>query len=260
MIIPPRSKTRRGAAHIAVGEGEPLVLLHGVGLRLEAWTPQIEALSASRRVIAFDLPGHGGSAALPVGADLRDFVAWFGDALDDLGLDRVNLAGHSMGALIAGGAAVDLASRIARVALINGVHRRQAEARAAVIARSAEITKGRFDIEGPLARWFPADAGDTEACRLTRSLLAEVSPEGYAIAYHAFAHGDAVYADALSRIACPALCLTGEDDPNSTPDMARSLAAAIPKARAVVIEGHRHMVNLTAPDQVNARLADWLAW
>ena len=58
--------------------------------------------------------------------------------------------------------------------------------------------------------------------------------------------------------ALPALFLTAGDDPNSTPAMARAMAAAAPNGRAVVIEGHRHMVNLTAPQLVNAALADWL--
>ena len=38
------------------------------------------------------------------------------------------------------------------------------------------------------------------------------------------------------------------------------MAAAAPHGRAVVIEGHRHMVNLTAPEAVNAALIDWLHW
>ncbi|MDZ7907552.1 MAG: hypothetical protein U5N10_04580 [Gemmobacter sp.] len=47
---------------------------------------------------------------------------------------------------------------------------------------------------------------------------------------------------------------------NSTADMARDMAAAARRGRAVVIEGHRHMVNLTAPEAVNASAcADWLA-
>ena len=66
---------------LAVGAGEPLVLIHGVGLRLDAWAAQIEGLSATHRVIALDMPGHGGSAPLPMGAQLPDFVAW----LDELG-------------------------------------------------------------------------------------------------------------------------------------------------------------------------------
>jgi pimeloyl-ACP methyl ester carboxylesterase len=85
-----------------------------------------------------------------------------------------------------------------------------------------------------------------------------VDPAGYAAAYRAFATGDDVYADRWEAITCPALVLTGDGDANSTPDMTRTMAASAPRGRAIVIEGHRHMVNLTAPDRVTAALRDWL--
>ena len=256
--IPPRSRTPHGAAYRATGGGEPLVLVHGVGMRLEAWDPQVAALSATHKVIAVDMPGHGESAPLPPGARLDAFVGWLETLFDDLGLDRVNLAGHSMGALIAGGAAARFGHRIRRVALLNGVYRRSPEASAAVIARAGAIERGSIDVDGPLRRWFGDGEGTAEAFRLTRGWLSAVDPAGYATAYNAFAHGDALYADAWPKFVGPALFLTGRDDPNSTPAMAEAMAAAAPRGEAVVIDGHRHMVNLTAPDTVNRILLDWL--
>lgn len=256
--IPPRSRTAGGAAYREIGEGEPLVLVHGVGMRLEAWEPQMAVLSASHRVVALDMPGHGESAPLPAGSRLPDFVAWLGRVLDDLGLDAVNLAGHSMGALISGGAVATFGPRIRRVALLNGVHRRSAEARAAVVRRAEEIAGGAIDFDGPLRRWFGEGAENEPAYRLTRSWLSGVDPAGYATAYAAFAHGDETYADAWPRVTCPALFMTGDGDPNSTPAMAAAMAEAAPQGEAAIVVGHRHMVNLTAPDEVNGRLESWL--
>lgn len=253
-----RSETRSGAAYVAEGTGEPLVLVHGVGLRLEAWAAQIEALSATHRVIALDMPGHGESAPLDEGARLPDFVAWLARVLDDLGLERVNLAGHSMGALIAGGVAAEHPDRLARVGLVCGVHRRTPEAAAAVVARAEALRRGERDSAGPLARWFGADSTDP-AAGLVRGWLDAVDADGYATAYAAFATGDATYADVWGRVAQPALFLTGALDANSTPAMARAMAAAAPHGHAVVIEGHGHMVPMTAPDAVNAALRTWLA-
>lgn len=248
-----------GAAYHERGEGEPLVLIHGVGMRLEAWAPQIEALSASHRVIAVDMPGHGESAALPKGSDLPAFVAWFAAFLDALALERVNAAGHSMGALVAGGAAATFPGRIRRVALLNGVFCRDAAAKAAVLARAAAIETEGIDVDGPVQRWF----GDGEQSRLPRALtrawLAGMDRQAYATAYGAFARGDSTYAEAWPNVACPALFLTGSGDPNSTPDMARQMAALAPRGVAHILEGHRHMVNLTAPEAVNALLGAWLA-
>lgn len=240
---------------IEAGEGEPLLLLHGVGMRAEAWGPQIAALRG-HRVIALDMPGHGGTAPLPKGAMLPDYVTWAAEAMDRLGLRAANVAGHSMGSLIALGLAVSHPEKVLRVALLNAVHRRTPEARAAVIARAEAIAAGEFDLDTPLNRWF--GPGEEAVRAEVAGWLSGVDRKGYAMAYRAFAMGDATYADMLDRIACPALFLTGAGDPNSTATMAREMAAMAPQGRAVVIEGHRHMVNLTAPDLVTQALTDWL--
>ncbi|WP_370228248.1 alpha/beta fold hydrolase [Cognatishimia sp.] len=238
--------------------GIPLVLLHGVGMQSEAWRPQIDALSKTHRVLALDLPGHGGSSALKPDATLTDYVDWLHAALDALGLAKVNLAGHSMGALISGGFAVLHPDRLARVALLNGVFRRNEDARIAVIERAKLIGSGTFDLETPLNRWFGQTAMDLAARERVSQWLSEVSIAGYATAYAAFAHGDAVFADRFHTIDCPLLALTGDGDLNSNPAMSHAMAAAAPQGRAVIIENHRHMVNLTAPDRVNDALRNWL--
>lgn len=256
----PRKRTTSGTAYHEVGTGESLVLIHGVGMRLEAWAPQIAFLSAGHRVIAVDMPGHGGSAKLPAGSRLEEFVAWFGRFLDEMAIETTNVAGHSMGALVSGGAAATFGERIGRVAYLNGVYRRDPEAKAAVLARAAAIPVTGVDKEGPLARWFGDDPDSLVARELTREWLNLVDPEGYAVAYAAFAGGDETYADRWKDVRGPALFLTGSDDPNSTPLMATQMAALAPKGWARIVEGHRHMVNLTAPDIVNSLLAEWLSF
>lgn len=242
---------------VEAGAGEPLLLIHGVGLRAEAWAPQIEALASVARMIAVDMPGHGGSDPLPGQPALADYVAWAARVIQALGLGPVSVAGHSMGSLIAAGLAVERPDLICRAALLNGVHRRSAEARAAVLARAAEIAAGGGGTEAPLGRWFSDDQADLRG--LVAGWLQNVSAGGYAAAYSAFANGDAVYADRLGEIHCPLLVLTGDGDGNSTPAMTLAMAALAPMGRAVVINGHRHMVNLTAPAAVSAELQLWLA-
>jgi pimeloyl-ACP methyl ester carboxylesterase len=209
------------------------------------------------RVIAVDMPGHGGTSALPQGALLADYVAWAARAMDLLSLTSANVAGHSMGALVALGLAVQHPAKVRRVALLNGVHRRSPEARAAVVVRAAAIAGGAFDLETPLNRWF--QSGEDAIRADVGGWLSGVDRAGYAAAYRAFSVGDDAFADDLGRISCPAMFLTGSDDPNSTAAMAEAMAAATPLGQAVVIDHHRHMVNLTAPAAVNAALTRWLA-
>ena len=239
---------------LEAGAGEPLLLIHPVGLRAEAWGPQMRL---EAHVIAVDMPGHGESSHLPAGAGLPEYVAWAARVIEALGLGAVNVAGHSMGSLISAGLAIERPDLVKRVALLNAVHRRSPEARAAVLGRAAEIAAGGGSIEAPLSRWFTAAEAATR--EQVAGWLRAVNPKGYATAYRAFAEGDAVYADRLNEIRCPALFLTGDGDPNSTPAMTHTMAGMVQHGRAVVIEGHRHMVNLTAPRAVSAALHDWLA-
>lgn len=240
-----------------VGQGEPVLMIHGVGMRAEAWEPQIAALGRRFRVIAPDMPGHGESDPLPEGAQLPDFVIWAARLIEALDCGPVNLVGHSMGALIASGLAIERPDLVRRVALLNAVHRRTPEALAAVLERAEGIAEGRTGVESALGRWFGPD--DEVVRDHVADWFRTIDQQGYLTAYRAFAEGDAVYADRLGEIRAPALLLTGQQDPNSTPAMSEAMAALMPLGEARIIAGHRHMVNLTAPDLVTQALEALLA-
>jgi (E)-2-((N-methylformamido)methylene)succinate hydrolase len=250
--------TNRAAHYLEQGTGEPLVLIHGVGMQALAWYPQIDDLSRELRVISVDMPGHGKSDALEANAGLPQFVAWAIEFIEALDAGPVNLAGHSMGSLIAAGVAVTRPDLVKRVAVLNGVYRRTEEAREAVLQRAAELRSGTIDVDTPLRRWFNAEEAQQAAAQKVESWLKSVNLAGYATAYTAFAKGDEIYADGWHTITCPALVLTGSDDPNSTPEMAKQMAAAAHNGTAVVLENERHMANLTAPQEVNHALRAWL--
>lgn len=242
---------------LEAGAGAPVLLIHGVGMRAEAWGPQIDVLSQDHHVFAVDMPGHGESDPLPGQPQLADYVAWAARVVRALGVGPVSVAGHSMGSLIATGLAVEHPDLVRRAALLNGVFRRSPEAKAAVLARAAEISAGQAGIDAPLSRWFGPEDGAVRDC--VAGWLQTVSVPGYEAAYRAFADGDGVYANRLSGIRCPVLVLTADGDTNSTPAMTEAMAGLARHGRAVVIKGHRHMVNLTAPDLVTAELRRWLS-
>jgi len=248
-----------GAVHLSdEGEGEPLVLVHGVGMQIAAWGPQLAAFRKTHRVVALDLPGHGRSDPLPADAVLEDYVAWLHAVLTELDLGRVNLAGHSMGALISGGYTMLYPENVRRVAVLNSVHCRPADARRAVEGRAAGIAEGHVDFEAPVKRWFRDTPDDLAIARQVIGWLSEMDIGGYATAYRAFAMGDRTYATGWTNVQCPVLVLTADGDPNSTPAMAQAIAEAAPDAEAVVIAGHRHMVSLTDAEGVNEQLGRWL--
>lgn len=84
--------------HIERGAGRKLLLIHGLGGSWQSWSPILDTLSAERRVIAIDLPGHGATPALP-GSDTFDgLVDHVERYIADRELAAVDIVGSSMGA------------------------------------------------------------------------------------------------------------------------------------------------------------------
>lgn len=243
-----RSKVA-GLSAIVAGQGEPVLLIHGVGLRAEAWNAQISALSEHFQVTAVDMPGHGDSA-LPAGSSaLKDYT----DAIAAVLYRPALVVGHSMGAMIA----LDLAARyphlVRGVAALNAVFERPSEAAHAVQERAAQLDGVTVaDPSAPLERWFGnAPSPERKACK---DWLCNVDPAGYRAAYRVFAHENGPSRDALAALTCPALFMTGADEPNSTPEMSLAMADLAPNGRAVILPDAAHMMPMTHAEQVNAAL------
>lgn len=85
------------------GDGEPLVLVHGIGSRWQVWEPVLDALATRHDVIALDLPGFGASRPLPPGVepDVPGLASAVESFCAALGLERPHVAGNSMGGAIA---------------------------------------------------------------------------------------------------------------------------------------------------------------
>jgi pimeloyl-ACP methyl ester carboxylesterase len=83
------------------GAGTPVVLIHGLSGGAATWVDVVDGIRATHRVVAVDLPGHGGSSRPPRGAA----GAWYADAvaaaIESLGLAPAVVAGHSFGGQVA---------------------------------------------------------------------------------------------------------------------------------------------------------------
>ena len=242
----PRSELA-GLSAIVEGSGPDVVLIHGVGLRAEAFGAQIKTLSAQFRFTALDMPGHGGS---PVLEDARDLSA-YADAIAPALPDRCMVVGHSMGAMLALELAALCPDKVAGVAALNAIYRRSPKAVLAVQARAAGLTPP-FDHAPTLNRWFGEDdSPERAACA---DWLNTADPKGYTSAYRAFAHANGPTKQSLQALTCPALFMTGALEPNSTPEMSQQMAALAPQGRAEVIAGAAHMMPMTHPTPVNTAL------
>ena len=103
------------------GSGAPVLLVHGFGADLNTWMFTQPAMSATRRTVALDLPGHGGSAKEVGAGDPEGLTDAVNGAVSALGIERLHLVGHSMGGAIAALVALRQPERVASLTLIASV-------------------------------------------------------------------------------------------------------------------------------------------
>lgn len=249
--IQPRFKGAGDLAYWHAGDGPALMLIHGVGLRSEAWAAVMPMLAQHYSVYAVDMPGHGAS---PLHAErtLSDYVSRFGEFIETLD-QPIRVVGHSMGAMIALELASQAQLRVGGVAALNAIYRRTPDAAKAVQKRAIALdTVDRPSPDAPLERWFGALPKGVlaDAAQACRDWLTTVDPQGYAAAYKVFAHHDGPDDALLQSLAIPALFQTGPGDLNSTPEMSRKMAALAPKGHAIIVPDAAHMMPMTHPQAV----------
>jgi (E)-2-((N-methylformamido)methylene)succinate hydrolase len=239
------------------------VFIHGVGLDQTMWDGVLEHLAADRELVTYNMIGHGDAPKAVGPYSLGLFVAQLAEVVDAVSPDApVDVVGFSMGALVAQGFACTHSKRVRRLALLHSVFDRTPEERASIVARVAEVRAGGFpaSIDAALERWFtPSFAGaNPSVINDVRRILEANDVEAYANAYEVFATADARLVEPASGIVCDTLVLTGEGDQRSTPEMTRRLAAAMPRARAVVLPALRHLAAIEDPPVVAEHLQAFL--
>jgi pimeloyl-ACP methyl ester carboxylesterase len=229
-----------------------LLFIHGAGMDHTVWALQARYFAHhGRSVLAIDLPGHGRSG----GALLRSIGAmasWIVKLMDAAGLQSAALAGHSMGALIALEVAATAPSRARSLALLGVAERMPVHPDLQAAAdenrhlapelvsawghgRSGHLggnpAPGLWMMGGSLQLLERASAGilaaDLAACNAYDGALA-----------------------AAARVACPTLLLLGALDRMTPPAKAKPIAAAIERARTVVLPAAGHMLMSERPDAV----------
>ncbi|AVZ17500.1 TPA: alpha/beta fold hydrolase [Pseudomonas aeruginosa] len=235
------------------GQGpRPLICIHGVGSYLEAWDNVASRLSDDFRILSFDLRGHGRSSRVRGRYEIDDFV---GDTLalaEHVGFETFNLAGFSLGGLIAQRLVLSHPHRLQRLALLATVSGRTREERARVMQRLAALQSGDrgSHYDASVSRWLSEafQAKNPELIAYLRQRNAENDPDCYAAAYRVLAETD--YGGFIDQIKVPTLIATGEEDSGSNPRMARFMHECITDSKLEVLPGLRHSILLEAPDLV----------
>ena len=240
----------------------PIVFLHGIGGAARMFRAQLDHFGENYHAVAWDMPGYGGSTPLPL-VTIDALAAALAGFIDELGLDRPILVGHSLGGM--------LVQRLLAMA--------PHKARGVVLAQTSAAFGSRdpaWQAEFLSARLGPLDAGHSMAALAEAMVVNMVGPDadpaGVALARDCLAHTpdstyrDSVLAlrdfdcrDALGRIAVPALVLAGTLDRSAPASGMERMAARIPGALYVALKGAGHLAHLEQPQAFNSALDRFLS-
>jgi pimeloyl-ACP methyl ester carboxylesterase len=242
----------------------PLVMLHGIGSAARSFGGQLSGLSASRRVVAWDAPGYGGSTALaPLSPTAEDYAVALTAFLDALQIERCHLLGHSLGCLMAARFTRRHPARVRSLilcAIATGQANLPPDERQKLLDQRVndlsalgprEMAKRR----GPrlVSPKSPASAAEKVI-----ETMAAVRPDGYAQAARMLSTGD-VKADVLALPpTLPLQIIYGEDDIITPPARNLEVAALRPTAPVIAIPAAGHAVYLEQPDKLNGAIQRFL--
>jgi 3-oxoadipate enol-lactonase len=236
---------------------EVVLLLHGLGGSRISWEPQLAGLGKLGPVAAWDLPGYGASPPLDrpmTFAALADAVVGW---MDELGVARAHLVGISFGGMIAQYTAAAHPDRVATLTLLS--------------------TSPKFGLDGTVpdewraARLAPLDAGQepidfadavlgalagpsitADALAGQRAAMARITAAALRRSIDCLIEHDS--RALLSQVRAPTTCLVGSLDTETPPAYSQAIVDLVPGASLEVVPGAGHLLNVEAPDAVNAAI------
>ena len=261
--------------YVDIGEGDPLVFIHGLSGCWQNWLENIPHFARSRRVIALDLPGFGASPMPERKISINGYAAAVDELLDQLDIGQAAIVGNSMGGFVGAELAIEFSTRVERLVLVSAAGLTTAEMhndKALAALRRAE------NVLAYGAAWF-----GTRSDRLSRRpglrkalmLMVAAHPErlpaplaaeqvrgsgkpGFLDALEAL--GTYPLQDRLEHIEAPTLIVWGDKD-RLVPlrDADRFVEAIGDNANKVVYADTGHVAMLERPDRFNADVEKFLA-
>jgi pimeloyl-ACP methyl ester carboxylesterase len=233
-----------------------IVLLHGAGFDHTSWALHTRWFAHHGfAVLAPDLPGHGRSSGKPL-PTIADMADWTAALIGAAGATPARLVGHSMGSLIALETAARHPAKVSHLSLIGTAATMTV---GPDLLRAAEANdRAAIDMVSIWGLGFQAELGGSLAPGLwmhsgAQRVLEQCRP---GVLYNDLAACNA-YQGALAAaatITVPATLILGERDMMTPAKAGKTLAAAIPNAKTIVLPGAGHMMMAERPDELLAAL------
>lgn len=235
-------------AYTRRGQGTPLVLIHGYPLDHSIWDETASLLSETFDLILPDLRGFGASASSTDPYTLADMASDLAELLDELGIPKAALAGHSMGGYVALAFLRTYPARVRGLGLVASQ----------VLADKPETREGRYKTAENVAQngvgvvaeaMTPKLTADSSLQGFIRALIEQQTPAGVIGALHAMAERpDST--DLLPQVNVPLALIHGDADVLIPIERAHEVKVAVSQAKLFTMSGVGHLPMMESPQAV----------
>lgn len=240
-------------AYDELGEGLPLLFIHGFPLSRRMWTPQLQDLSSDYRVLALDLRGFGGSSKPKSSYSVEVFAEDVASFIEEVVRSSVVLIGHSMGGYIAFQLLRRNPSLVLSMVLVNTKAETDPDEKALITEMSNIIRRNGKE---KFFRWLaqrllaPEKSSKPKLLEQVVELMENADEETLTSVLKALAERPN-YAGLLKKVRTPTLIIAGDHDQLIPVESALNMARKIPGSAVALIKGAGHLPNIEKPEEFN---------
>lgn len=260
-----------------IGEGNPLVLIHGAWVSHEWWRWQVPEFSRQYKVLLLDVRGHGQSSPLQKAYSVNGFTRDLEILLQKTGIEEAVLVGWSMGGIISMQYCLDNPSKVKALVLIAARGHRNPYFKLKVLFHHLQARLSLImNFTSPrkydrAAQSFPDRNRDWLRREVSNMLSPTVPKQVFDWVMNELANNpvgnyleiarsiwDWEAGEELRKINVPTLIIAGEKDTWIPTRFPRLLYSAIPNSRLVIVENAGHYLSIERPEAVNAEIIKFL--
>jgi len=237
----------------------PTIFIHGVGLDQTMWLPQKEYFQ-DNNVIFYDLLNHGLSKKGYKKLKFENFIDQLIQLVDFLKIQKFNLIGFSIGALIAQHFTSKYYEKINKLIIIASIYKRSEEQKEKVKNRYRMALEGKSITVDSINRWFNQEylKINPDVYSFFYNILERKNVDDFLPAYKLFIESDDYEID-FSNFNMPTLIMTGENEIGSTSEMSTMLGKQINNSKIYIISKAKHMATFEKSDLVNAKISKFIS-